>query len=318
MKTFELDPKLQPRRSKWDIAESEERLSEHTFLFPTSGADVHAVDGFIPYACFCYMQHYSMVMSPTDVMYMVQCELALAIKSNPDAFASMFTKTPGKKQWVVTVTGHPDEINVFAVKDALKHVVPTNVDLFLPEFSTDVFASTIASHVAFCDIVSPYYNYGTLLCGIPRVEIAGTLEDWQDLATTLYNLSALFQGNLKEYLARIWNRVLKIVEECRTGSGDMFKQMVSMKRCGSGSDQEVTGWILEFMNISKSKSKMVMLKNIHQHLSQMAYTNLDTQRSFRLFTGIFFADLRGDAAIPQYNAFRIETTNARTSEDKKI
>lgn len=316
MKTFELNPTLKPKRRPYQVEDSNRELSRRTFLFPRH-QEVHCLNGFIEYACFCYQNHYGFVISPTDIMYMVQAELATAVKANPDAFSSMFTTTPGEKQEIVTMTGSPEEIDVFAVVDQLRERVPTKVDLFLPEFSTTTIAANLATHVAFCDMVSPYYSYYTMMCGIPTVEVAGTIEDWQKLSKTLFDLSALFSGNLKTYLARVWARVATIIKECSTGNGTLFTQMVSMKKCGSGSQYDVTGWILDFMNKDGKHSVMEMLQNVHQYLSKMEYKNLETQRTFDMIAGIFYAEIKDGVAIPAYNANRIETTNKGTGQEKK-
>lgn len=313
MKTFELDTSLKAERHDYTARQSARDISTRTFLFPRY-PDVQAVKGFIDYACFCYQNHYGFVISPTDIMYMVQAELATAVKSNPDAFASMFTQTPGKKAEIVTLTGAVEEIDVDAVIDILRLVVPTNVDLFLPEFSTTDVPAKLATYVAFCDMVSPYYSYSTMLCGIPTVKIEGFVEDWQRLAKTLFDLSNLFTGDLKSYLARVWARVTGIIKEFTRGNGDLFRSMVSMKKCGSGSQYEITGWILDFMNKDGKRSTMEMLQNVHQHFSKMEYKNLETQRTFEMYTGIYYAELRDGVATPRYNACRIETTGQTKKE----
>lgn len=316
MKTFELATGLEAKRGQWQIEQSNYELGTRTFLFPRHW-DVHCIKGFIEYACFCYQNHYGFVISPTDIMYMVQAELAAAVKANPDAFSSMFTTTPGTKQEIVTLTGSPEEIDVFAVVDKLRERVPTKVDLFLPEFSTTSISANLATHVAFCDMVSPYYSYSTMLCGIPTVEVAGAIEDWQRLAKTLFDLSALFSGDLKAYLGRVWARVASIIKECSTGNGSLFRQMVSMQKCGSGSQYEISGWILDFMNKEGKRSTLEMLQNVHQHISKMEYKNLDTGRTFEMYAGIFYAELKDGIAIPAYNANRIETTNGMNKSPKK-
>lgn len=313
MKTFELQKTDAAKRGQWLIDQSNRDLGTRTFLFPRHW-DVHCIKGFIEYICFCYQNHYAAVMSPTDIMYMVQCELATAVKQAPDQFAALFTTTPGQKQEIITLTGNVEEIDVFAVVDKLRERVPTNVDLFLPEFSTTTITSNLAVHVAFCDMVSPYYNYSTCLCGIPRIEIAGTEEDWTKLAQTLYYLSELFTGDLKKYLGRVWSRVTGIIGECKNGNGRMFQQMVQMEKCGSGSEYEITGWILDFMNTPDEPP--IMLQNVHQHISKMEYKNLETQRTFDMYAGIFYCELYGDLAKPQYNANRIETTGKEKNKPK--
>lgn len=308
MKTFELQKTAVAKRNQWDIDRSNHELNTRTFLFPRHW-DVHCIKGFIEYICFCYQNHYAAVMSPTDIMYMVQCELATAVKQAPDQFAALFTTTPGQKQEIVTVTGSVEEIDVFAVVDALRCRVPAKVDMFLPEFSTTTSISNLASHVAFCDMVSPYYNYFTFMCGIPRIEITGTIEDWQLLSRALFDLSSLFTGDLKKYLERVWSRVVMIIEECLTGNGSLFNQIVQVERCGSGSQYEVTGWILDFMNTPNEPP--IMLENLHQHISKIEYKNLETQRTFNMHMGIFYCELFSDIAKPQYNANRIETTSKK-------
>lgn len=305
---------LKPRKFEgYDLERSEASLNRCNFLFPQTPKRIETL-GFINYVAEAYMGHYGVTITPTDIWFMVIAELAADIKKVPNDYAPLFTTTPGQKQEIVVLTGDPEEINPFAVVNELKARVPTDVDTFLPEFSTTTIAANLSMHVSFCDMVSPYYSYMTLLCGIPTVTLEGTKEDWKLLQDNLQKIHSIFEGKMADYLVRCQNTVDQMLKAAvGKNAKEHFSQIITMKQCGSGSQMEARGWILNFMNHPDfaekwNKTGKIMQQNFHTHQGKMDYKNLDTGRTFTLHTGIFYSEPKGTQLIPHYNSHRVETT----------
>ena len=45
---------------------------------------------------------------------------------------------------------------------------------------------------------------------------------------------------------------------------------------------------------------------------------METQRTFELYTGVLYAELKDGIATPQYNAYRIETTGKDKEKKKEV
>lgn len=303
MKTIEIHPDLKINLPT-DFSRATKILNRYNRVFPVHLKE-YPINGFIDYIAFCHNNHFAATINPTDLWYMIQCEIATEVKKNPKIYESLFTTTPDQKQEIIVSTRSVEEINPFAVIDALKARVPSDVNLFIPSFSTNELTSVLTMNIAFCDMVSPYYNYFTCLCGIPYINIGGTKEDWELLQYNLNRICGLFTGPLNSYLKNVHSTVSDILAALEKNDISFFKNIISTKRCGSGSDQYVNGWILRFMNCS---DKQIMLKNVHTYRSKMEYTSLETQKKFELYGGIFSLVFKNDMVIPNYNLVRNEIT----------
>ena len=300
-----------------ELQHSEENLSKLKFLEPRPSFKPETL-GYLNYLAYAWKYHYAVVLNPHDIWYMVLCELSLQIKKKPSRYSNLFTTTPDEKQLILVLTHSVESINPSAVISALKSRVPTSVDNFFPKFSTTTPMVEMAMNVAFCDMVSPYYNYGTFLCGIPRVEIGGTREDWINVEKNLFELHTIFDGSLSDYLHRCWTLIGNILDafDDEVQSQKLFSKMVRVERCGSGGQKEMSGWILHFLN-RKDYTRPLQMEGLHTHISSMDYKNMDTEREFKLSAGIFYSTNNNtDTLYPVYNAHRVEITG-KTGEEKK-
>lgn len=277
-------------------------------------ADTHITHrGFLDYLSLAYRNHYSIVIRPDDIWFMVMAELTLVIAKNPENYASLFTTTPDKRQEIRVPTLDPTQINPALVIEHLKDCVPANVELFLPEFTTTTPASRLALHVAFCDMASPYYNYSTYLCGIPSIRVEGTEEDWAKVAQGFNKLTDLFKplgaegkSLLWVYLNRCYKCVKAMIGAVVTDDARNLSKIVKVEPCGSGSQYEMSGWVLDFC----TNNSKVQLEGLPPHIASMSYKNMDTGRTFKLSAGLTESVLDGYFLVPRYSHYVIETTPA--------
>ena len=302
MKTFTLDSSLKPVPIRNNELDALKKTFAQNWVTPMKEA-AYPTCGYYDYLTVACQHHLPVVLNPNDIAYIIVCELATAIAKNPKPYASLFTTTPEKKQMIIVLTSDPTKINPQLVVDKLRTRVPTNTALFLPEFSTSTPMTTMAMNIAFCDMVSPFYNYGTCLCGIPSITIGGLKEDWELLRTNLSELSIIFQGSsLYKYLSRCMNLVCEIL---RHEDSKYFEKMAYFNRCGSGGEHEMAGWILQFLN-RRDFTQPIQTNNITRHSSSMVYTNIETNRNFKLHAGIYYSTFREEVFSPVYNAWSEE------------
>lgn len=267
--------------------------------------DVICHEGYIGYLAKAWANHYSVVVSPDMIWFTILNELTAAVAKQSTKYANLFTTTPAEKQAIVVLTGKPEEIDPASVINALKARVPSNVDDFIPKFSTTTPAVTLAMNVAFCDLVSPYYEYFTMMCGFPSIRIEGTEADWTLVLSKLQNLTGLFQDDLKVYLTRCISCVQALIDAVEKNDAEHFRKMAKVEHCGSGHQIYMDGWILQLFN-GKEFSQRVRTERIPPHFANMTYTNLETQRKFKLYAGMFYSKIEGSFMIPCFDSVRYE------------
>lgn len=281
------DPE-KPWRTKWvtrDILSS---------AVPDEAAAYHK--GYFGYLELAYNAHRGIVIGPTHVWYTVLAELAGHVKANAEHYRALFTDSPGKKDIVVHGDAEVD-VDPRAFVDQLRALVPVGADLFLPTFTTADEAYDIAASAAFCDAVSPYYNYMMMCCGIPRVRVEGTVEDWGNL---LAHLDAV-AGRLdlaKAWFALVRSHVAKI-RAAAAGEVDVafWKDIYHTERCGSGSQVEVSGWFTAF---AMDPPSVTFPENFPTHTSKVEVTQVETGRKYLFTAGLFHSDVSGDFLVPRF------------------
>ncbi|CAG8471766.1 11925_t:CDS:2 [Dentiscutata heterogama] len=115
------------------------------------------------------------------------------------------------------------------------------------DFSTTTSSSLTASRIVLLDMVKAYFNFGFVCgCGIPKVTLEGTLEDWTKLQEKVLKLRNL-NLELDFWLNRLEPVIWKLVETYRGEVDEEFwSKVMSMRSYGSGGEAIVTGWISAF------------------------------------------------------------------------
>ncbi|CAG8467692.1 7792_t:CDS:2 [Dentiscutata heterogama] len=115
-------------------------------------------------------------------------------------------------------------------------------------FSTTTPTALTASRIVLLDTVKAYFRYlVSTLCGIPKVTLEGTLEDWmklQEKVTHLRKLNLELDFWLDRLEPVIWNLVATYRGEI---DHDFWGRIVKIDRVfGSGGGTFVTGWLMNF------------------------------------------------------------------------
>lgn len=180
--------------------------------------------------------------------------------------------------------------------------VPVDASIFTANFSSSTVESRLAMQAAFCEAMSAYFFYMSSACGIPRIKILGTKQDWRTLEhkihrmrTEIFNQDGTTDQTMCEYLTRAEQQVRKIY----TTRDPMFwKEMFSIGRCRSGHTDVVEGWINQFYRIGHAQKKSGKVTysgddfyNYKAHISTVNWKNVETQRNFTLKTGLLYSNV---------------------------
>jgi len=258
----------------------------------------HRHRNYLNYLQRAWGSHYGIVISPDIIWHILLSEMGVHIKNNSEFYRTLFTASD-KKVEIVVPTADPQLIDLNLIVTELKKLVPTNIDLFLPEFTSTTASSSLAFMAVFADAMTPYYNYCMYLCGIPKIKILGEKSDWEKIITNLTEMKVLLNKNKKN--ADYFDKVIEIVEKI-TGNYEMIdveflKNIFSLKRCGSGGQVEASGWATDLF---MKKPQVRYVENYPTCISKVPYTLLETQQKFELCYGLFSSVEEDGFIIPDF------------------
>ncbi len=259
---------------------------------PTPDTQFYHIN-YMGYLQRCYNGHHGYVLSPDMIWYTLMCEFAGHIKKNVEEYRAIFSEEMDMQE--ISVEQCSTEEFMKKIVAGLAGKVPVDIDTFFPEFTTSTEGSTFATMTAFADAVSPYYSYSMYMCGYPCVDVRGTKEDWEKIyvsfatiINTLFNVKSEYVGNVEKIIKTIISSFDADEETPLDFFPDFFRDIFGVERCGSGSQETVTGW---FASLYMETPKIGFVHNYSTHISQVTYKNLTTDERFKISTGIFGSDL---------------------------
>lgn len=124
------------------------------------------------------------------------------------------------------------------------------------DFSTTTPTSRIVSEITVMETVKEYFNYKIVVigCGLPKITIEGTVEDWQKVLDKTKYIS---KYNLTWWTSEL-EPVLKEIIETKKGNfkKDFWMNMVKVHTEKKyGSPTTIDGWIVKFFPYTKEGKK---------------------------------------------------------------
>lgn len=258
----------------------------------TGNEDNISHKNYLNYLSLCYSNHICPVITPDIIWFTIMQELSGWVKEKPEKFRHLFTVSKEKTELLIP-TDDVTKIDLHLLLNALREHVPTNVDFYLPKFTTSDQMSRNAFGASFADLVSPFYSYSTFLCGFPKIIIKGTDDDWKLLLKTFKDLPEEFHDGW-------WTKLAYLLVDMMNFDKDFYKNIFTSKRCGSGGEVEVDGWFTHFFR--KQPENLRKTENFASHIAQVDYKNSNTKREFSLFYGIFESQLIDNILYPKFES----------------
>jgi len=193
-----------------------------------------------------FSQHRPLTLSPDSIWLTISQGFAHHIAENAEALRHRLVRHTGKTELVETISainleqcqkaiaGFSSQIR--AASDPVLH------ETLICDFSTTAPDVRTASEVVLMDCYASYFTYAMMcICGIPKITLAGTLEDWRRIRARIEVL-ATFE------LAWWVNRLRPILDQfiaTAEGQPDLaFWQAIYKPRATYGTEA-VTGWIAD-------------------------------------------------------------------------
>lgn len=247
----------------------------------------------------CWADHLGVVITPDIVWFTLLSEISSLVKKEPETFRHLFSKS-NKKEDIIIFSADPIEMPLDILTETLKDKVPTDINNFFPEFSTRTPKSFHAFQATFCDMCSPFYNYMMYCCAIPKIDVRGTIDDWKNLADKWNKLVKIivqdFTTDQTIWTENVSDVLKSLVENFQ--DKEFWKQIFSLKYCGSGHQTEVSGWFSKFFNF---QPKVKYVENYSAHISLIKYKQINFDQNFEMSVGIFGSKKEDEFMVPDFS-----------------
>lgn len=141
--------------------------------------------------------------------------------------------------------------------------------------------------------MSAYYSYFNTLCGIPRIRVLGTKQDWVELEEKVKHWrEKVFVGQAD--VAAFLKKAQEMIHDIHTRREPSFwESMFAINHCHSGHTDVVEGWIVRMYRKGYAHKRGGKLfwegddyYNYDSHISTITWQNLETEQSYSLHSGM--------------------------------
>lgn len=252
-----------------NISENYEIISADVSIEEFKSGDIISINNFLLMLSVAYNSHKPIILKPDDLWLLICQGFAEHIKFNSNNFLKKLIKS-GKKSkikinridfqkgkensWEKVFQEFTTEIDKKSIGNLKSNIVL--------EFSTTTPKEKIAFEIAFMDSMSTFIDYEVYsICGIPEIEIKGTIEDYAKIIT---NLTELKKHDLDWWVDKIIPLISEIIKALKGEINKEFWQSIFRveEECGGNL---ITGWITKFFpyidEYNDKGTKLVLSKN---------------------------------------------------------
>ena len=212
-----------------------------------------------------------LVLAPDHIWSLIAQAVAIHVNENAERLRGKFVQHSGKQEIIIEndslKQGKPDASpweqvfpEFYKVLD--KSVIGGSKDL-VSAFSTTGNTEGISSIITFMDTVKAHFSFTVrTLCGIPRITLLGTQQDWQKIKLMAEKLLKRV-----EMVDLWWSKLAPMLEQfiaLSKGQRDVnFWSNIYYAHGAteSGMSNSVTGWILDFFPYATHFSQKFVLRD---------------------------------------------------------
>lgn len=241
---------------------SDKRIEHSIMARSQSGRDM-VFFGFNPFfnsMYRAYADHRPFVLSPDMIWLLISQGFARHVNIHAEELRAEMTDTEGKTELVVRADDvrlddpHAPWEDVFDgfTQQIAGHLGNDLIETLRSDFTTTTPVSKAVSAITVMETFKPYFEFVTmrLICGIPRITLEGTPDDWKKIRQKAHSL--------RRYGLDWWIDELDPIlrQFVRASEGDADKPFWrDMFKCHSskqyGNPLQVDGWIVRFFPYDK-------------------------------------------------------------------
>ncbi len=236
----------------------------------------------------CYSNHLPVKINPHDIWILLSGQMSSIISSDVEYYRELFTDSKDKEN-ISVAAGDPVNLPFDSVIALLKDKVNFDISIVTPDFSTDDDSVRLMKSAIFLEMSSNYYTYSMFCCGIPKINLGGTKEDWEKLLSSFNILYKTFYNyNTPEkygaWIKSVKSILTKLVEEFDSETPDVefFKNIFTQNNVGSGRQLEINGWVTELFF---DPPKILLLHNFLSSVAKVEYKNESTNKEYVALLG---------------------------------
>lgn len=223
-----------------------------------------------------YNNHVGLRLTPDDILQCFSSVVVQCINDNSEKYRDVFVNHQGKKKLVVVTETPPGVFDWGSLLGLMSAEIDKNVKTSLgleSEFSNTTDVTRSVSHMMKMAAFKSYFSYGFMLCcGIRKVQLTGTLDDWLKLREKVVKCLGIFVNrgdmvNWGRHFVSVLNMLIETYQ-CTAGTGekntgimgtlknlvsrksgtassavaDFWSRIVTYVPYGSGGQSYISGW----------------------------------------------------------------------------
>jgi len=209
-------------------------------------------NGFFKAIFLAYSRHLPITLSPDNFFQIIMQEISRHININAEKFKHIFVDPSAKEPTniIVDIDGKTFIDGIDMITDKLTEIVKddTITSLSTKPFSTTTPLIMTSYKSVLMSSMKKYFTFEMKTrCGINKVFLNGTLDDWKDLLNRVHQLRSMpYAEGIESKLDRMIININNIIESYQGSvNKDFWRSIVRDLQNGSGSSI-INGWILDF------------------------------------------------------------------------
>jgi hypothetical protein len=266
-----------------------------------------------------YSLHIPLKLTPDDIWLAILISFSKYVKNNSETMRNKCVKHDGKKALIVTISDNPVEsidnwetiMELLADKMA-EHTQDDIIDWTVCDFSTSTSKEKFISRIALFSAFRNFFgSYARASCGLSKVTLEGTIDDWKRIVEKAQNLYTFEQPILSQWADVLIPVLTEFVNAYQGNVNRHFWQRICTHiPLGSAGDKKFRGWFMVFSPFSKEgdymlrSSEKIKADNIYCNIMDTDVTDchVESEISMEDCYGIHNVTLFGGLLMTDYNS----------------
>lgn len=254
--------------------------------------------GYLHYLLCAWKNHHGIEIGPWHLWNIFLWNIKEFNRFDPQRYAKLWTtNTPTDK---ISIQLVQNKFDMKLVIDALKQHIPNDtINTLLLDFDTNPEYYMESLYGLIGEISQDYYSVSILACGIPTVKVLGTKEQWDQLNSQFQKVKTLYSSTRTTIMDKYFHKVEQYFQECayHYNNESYWKGLFSVKKCGSGSQQEIEG------HMSNMFINTILIEKLPKIVSNFGFNTITINNQVipsRYISGVMSSELIDNILVPKF------------------